>query len=57
VAQHRVSVHAAGFEDLTAAVMKSTIFWDGNLLATLVSCSAYFFDPEDGGDKSLRNVG
>jgi hypothetical protein len=24
---------------------------------TLVSCSAYFFDPEDGGDMFLRNVG
>jgi hypothetical protein len=24
---------------------------------TLVSCSAYFFDPEDGGDVFLRNVG
>jgi hypothetical protein len=24
---------------------------------TLVSCSAYFFDPEDGGDIFLRNVG
>jgi hypothetical protein len=24
---------------------------------TRVSCSAYFFDPEDGGDMLLRNVG
>jgi hypothetical protein len=24
---------------------------------TLASCSAYFFDPEDGGDMFLRNVG
>jgi hypothetical protein len=24
---------------------------------TLVSCSAYFCDPEDGGDMFLRNVG
>jgi hypothetical protein len=24
---------------------------------TLVCCSAYFFDPEDGGDMFLRNVG
>jgi hypothetical protein len=24
---------------------------------TLVSSSAYFFDPEDGGDMLLRNVG
>jgi hypothetical protein len=24
---------------------------------TLVSCSAHFFDPEDGGDMFLRNVG
>jgi hypothetical protein len=23
----------------------------------LVSCSAYFFDPEDGGEMSLRKVG
>jgi hypothetical protein len=24
---------------------------------TLVSCSAYFLDPEDGGDMFLQNVG
>jgi hypothetical protein len=24
---------------------------------TVVSCSAYFFDPENGGDMFLRNVG
>jgi hypothetical protein len=24
---------------------------------TVISCSAYFFDPEDGGDMFLRNVG
>jgi hypothetical protein len=49
-----------GFEVLTAVVMRSFIFWDitpCSLLIvslppafTLVSCSDYFFDPEDGGD-------
>jgi hypothetical protein len=51
-----------GFEVLTAVVMKSTIFWDitQNICLppafTLISCSA-IFDPEDGGDMFLRNVG
>jgi hypothetical protein len=36
----------AGFQVLTAVVMKSTIFWLG-----------IFFDPEDVGDMFLRNVG
>jgi hypothetical protein len=35
-----------GFEVLTAVVMKSTIFRVKNI-----------FDPEDGGDMFLRNVG
>jgi hypothetical protein len=28
-----------------------------DLAFTLVSCSAYFFDPENGGDIFLRNIG
>jgi hypothetical protein len=37
---------------------KSTIFWDIIPPAfTLVSWSAYFFNPEDGGDALLRNFG
>jgi hypothetical protein len=54
-----------GFEVLTAVVMKGTTFWNITLCSllsvnrrfggmppalTLVSCSVYFFDPEDGGD-------
>jgi hypothetical protein len=54
-----------GFEVLIAVVMKSTIVWDimpcsplsVNRCFTLVSCSAYFFDPEDGGDMFLWNIG
>jgi hypothetical protein len=42
-----------GPEVLTALVMKSNAFWD---ITPLVSCSTYFFEPEDGGDMFLRNV-
>jgi hypothetical protein len=45
-----------GSEVLTAVVMKSTIFCLPPAF-TLVSCSAYFFNPEDGGYMFLRNVG
>jgi hypothetical protein len=41
-----------GFEVFTAVVLKSIIFWD------MTPCSAeLFYDPEDGGDTFLRNVG
>jgi hypothetical protein len=59
-----------GFEDLTAVVMNTYIFWDITLCSPLPSgkqSSAYylfhadffigFFDGEDGGDMFLRNVG
>jgi hypothetical protein len=54
-----------GFEVFTAVVVKSAIFWDVTPFSPLSvnrrfggkSCSAYFFDPEDGGDMFLRNVG
>jgi hypothetical protein len=58
--------YVVGFEVLTAVVMKFAIFWDIALcslymswlgyLPSLVSCSL-IFDPEDGGDTFLRNVG
>jgi hypothetical protein len=42
----------------TTEIPKSTIFWDITSPAfTLVSRSAYFFDPEDGGDMFTRNIG
>jgi hypothetical protein len=53
-------VHYVGFEVFTAVVLKSIIFWD------MTPCSCHllarwfaelFFDPEDGGDTLLRNVG
>jgi hypothetical protein len=41
-----------GFEVFTAVVMKSIILWD------VMPCSPLsLFDPEDGGEKFLRNVG
>jgi hypothetical protein len=49
-----------GFEVLTAVVMKSTVFWDSTLLATCYHAGfllGLFFNPEDGGDMVLRNVG
>jgi hypothetical protein len=59
-----------GFEVFTAAAMKSSVFWDTmprSLLKaelclppafTLVSCLTYvFFDPKDGGDMFLQNIG
>jgi hypothetical protein len=44
----------------TGKINKSTIFWDITPSTlppafTLVSCSAYFFDPEDGGDMFLES--
>jgi hypothetical protein len=48
-----------GFEVLTAVVMKISIFWDIKL-ATCFHAGfllGLFFDPEDGGDMFLRNVG
>jgi hypothetical protein len=52
------------FEVFTAVVMKSTIFWNitscSPLLATCFHAGfllGLFFDPEDGGDMFLRNVG
>jgi hypothetical protein len=47
------SSHFIGFEVFTAVVMKSINFWD----MTPCACQTYFFDPEDGGDMFLRNVG
>jgi hypothetical protein len=52
-----------GCEVFTAVVMKSINFWDimPDLAmpptCLLVSCWNYSFDPEDGGDMFLRNVG
>jgi hypothetical protein len=61
----------AGFEVLTAAIMKSSIFWDitpcsplkvNRRFVLLVACFhagfllGLFFDPEDGGDMFLRNI-
>jgi hypothetical protein len=48
---------------LTAAVMKSTIFWDipscrqFNSSSRLISRLLALLDPEDGGDMFFRNVG
>jgi hypothetical protein len=60
-------IQRVGLEVFTAVVMKSIIFWDMApctplsfdrpatcLLAGLLKL---FFDPEDGGDMFLRNVG
>jgi hypothetical protein len=51
----RGNLNKSGFEVLTAVVMKSTVFWD------IMPCSPLRvnrrFDPEDGGDMFLRNVG
>jgi hypothetical protein len=65
-------IATVGFEVLTA-VVKSTIFWDitlcsslkvnrrfGALLGTYFDASFFFgsfFDPKDGSDMFLRNVG
>jgi hypothetical protein len=59
-----------GFEVLTAVIMKSSVLWDITLCRPLevkLSCAChllhtgfllgFFFDPEDGGDMFLRNVG
>jgi hypothetical protein len=54
----RPKITYVGFEVLSAVVMKSTIFWDIRPPAfTLLSGSAYFLDPDDGGYMFLRNVG
>jgi hypothetical protein len=51
------------FKVLTAVVMKCTIFWDITPCSPSRVCShagfllGLFFDPEDGGDIFLRNVG
>jgi hypothetical protein len=49
----------AGSEVLTAVVMMSSISWDYNALIADSRCFllGLFFDPEDGGDMFLRNVG
>jgi hypothetical protein len=57
----------AGFEVLTAVVMKSFICWDTAPYSPLKVDrrfgetyglhSGFFFYPEDGGDMFLRNVG
>jgi hypothetical protein len=57
-----------GSEVLTAAVMKSSIFWDITARSPLKARNQHeapacylapslFFNPEDGGDKLLRNIG
>jgi hypothetical protein len=57
-----------GFEVLTAVVIKSSIFWDimpcipGKLISSWYLLHAGFligliFDPDDGGDMLLRNIG
>jgi hypothetical protein len=45
-----------GFEVFTEVVMKSIIFWDMTQMLTRWFAEL-FFDPEDGGDTFLRNVG
>jgi hypothetical protein len=53
-----VKSFSVGFEVSTAVVMKSIIFWDAAChLLTCWFLLNYFFDPEDGGDIFLRNVG
>jgi hypothetical protein len=45
-----------GFEVFTAVFLKSIFFWD----MTPLACSLLrllFYNPEDGGDTFLRNVG
>jgi hypothetical protein len=52
------NVYHVGFEVSTEVVMKSIIFWD--MASHLLTCGFllnYFFDPEDGDDMFLRNVG
>jgi hypothetical protein len=50
-------------ETETQRELKSTIFWDITPCSLLVTCFyagfflGLFFDPEDGGDMFLRNVG
>jgi hypothetical protein len=54
-----------GFGVLTPVVMKSTIFWDTTACSRLSRLATCFnvgillslFDPEDGDDIFLRNVG
>jgi hypothetical protein len=41
------TVSTVGFEFFTAVVLKSIIFWD----------MTPFFDPEDGDDTFLQNIG
>jgi hypothetical protein len=57
--------YIVGFEVFTAVVMKSIIFWDMTPCSPLICrwhlltrwFAELFFDPEDGGDTFLRNVG
>jgi hypothetical protein len=52
-------------EVLTAVVLKITIFWDITPFSPLLLSTCFyagfllvlFFDPEDGGDMFLQNVG
>jgi hypothetical protein len=58
----KTCLYVVGFEVLTPVVMKSAIFWDITACSPLkVNISeehvTWFFDPEDGGDMFLRNVG
>jgi hypothetical protein len=60
--QQETTYSGVGFEVLIAVVMRSTVFWDIRraLLATCFYAGfllGLFFDPEDGGDMFLRNVG
>jgi hypothetical protein len=50
------------FEVFTAVTMKNVVFWDVAPCGSPATCSSWFlargfFNPEDGGDTFLRNVG
>jgi hypothetical protein len=55
--RYETRVDDVGLEVFTAVVMKSIIFSDIKLCSPLNVNRTYYFDPEDGGDMFLRNVG